>query len=355
VAQSFDIRFARSSGLAAYFQAPTNTFRWKGAGRLSIDAEGIIIAVSRGVNSLFAQTRRVSATDLKGVLREGEALRLEFAMANNPRAAVPFWVHDQETAETIVRLLPTTHTVELNHDAAGVAHAQGRIDWRALSLFVVALLAMAGSAWMLQRSGAPVPVVQRNPEPASTEPGVYPEPLVDAAANASAKPADPASRAPSAIPQPSASADLPVELAPPDPYAPDTTTDGDAQELVPDQPMPDTPPADAGAHARMVRRAQPREGVVAIGPDMPEYDAARRQLDLFMAETANILDCGAPSEWWEVSVRIYNDPDFNDPALWPLQQMEIAVSRAWRSCNSAGGFAKDFAWRLTNRLDLYVY
>ena len=40
------------------------------------------------------------------------------------RAVVLFWVRDQETAEEIVRLLPTTRTVELNHDAAGVAHAR---------------------------------------------------------------------------------------------------------------------------------------------------------------------------------------------------------------------------------------
>ena len=124
MAHTFDIRFARSSGLAAFLQSPTNTFGWKGAGRLSIDPEGISITVRRGVHSLFAQTCRVPAAELKGVLREGEALRVEFATANNPRAVVPFWVRDQQTAEEIVRLLPTTHTVELNHDAAGVAQAQ---------------------------------------------------------------------------------------------------------------------------------------------------------------------------------------------------------------------------------------
>ena len=234
MAHTFDIRFARSSGLAAFLQAPTNTFRWKGAGRLSIDPEGISIAVRRGVNSLFPQTRRVPAADLKGVLREGEALRLEFATANNSRAVVPFWVRDQETAEEIVRLLPTTRTVELNHDAAGVAHAQGRIDWRALSLFVVALAAIAGSVWMLRRSDAPLPVVQTDTELAMPESSAYPAPLVEAAADVSGETCRPRTRRAVAGPADArAMLTLPVELAPPDPYAPATDAAGDPPELAP--------------------------------------------------------------------------------------------------------------------------
>ena len=38
MAQTFDIRFAKSAGLAGLFEAPANEYRWKGAGRLSIDA-----------------------------------------------------------------------------------------------------------------------------------------------------------------------------------------------------------------------------------------------------------------------------------------------------------------------------
>ena len=171
MAHTFDIRFARSSGLAAFLQAPTNTFRWKGAGRLSIDPEGISIAVRRGVPALFPHTRRVPAADLKGVLREGEALRVEFSTDNNSRAVVLFWVRDQETAEEIVRLLPTTRTVELNHDAAGVAQARVGIDWRALSLLAVALVAVVGSAWMLQRSDVPAPVIQADAQVATPESG----------------------------------------------------------------------------------------------------------------------------------------------------------------------------------------
>ena len=41
MAHTFDIRFARSAGLAALLEAPENAFRWKGAGLLRIDAQGI--------------------------------------------------------------------------------------------------------------------------------------------------------------------------------------------------------------------------------------------------------------------------------------------------------------------------
>jgi hypothetical protein len=357
VPQTFDIRFARSSGLAAFFQAPTNSFRWKGAGRLSIDPEGITITAKRGVLALFARTRWVSAADLKGVLREGEALRVDFATDNNSRAVVLFWVHDQEKAEEIVRLLPTSQTVELDHDAAGVAQLRVGIDWRALGLFTAALVAIAGSVWMLQRSDAPVPVAQTDAEtaaPESSASATPPEEMTETGKE-SAPPAGPASVAPSdvssGVAQDAPGVDFPVELASPNPDAPAES----APEPLPAEPMTSTPAAEADAFAGSVRGAQATEGVVPIVPGKPAYAAARRQLDLFMSETANLRgSCGQDARWWQVSVRIYNDPEFNNPALWPLQEMELAVSRAWRSCNSDGGFAKEFAARLTDRLDLYV-
>ncbi len=340
MAHTFDIRFARSTGLAAFLQAPTNTFRWKGAGRLGIDPEGISIAARRGVLALFPHTRRVSAADFKGVLREGEALRVEFSTAKDSRAVVLFWVRDQETAEEIVRLLPTTRTVELNHDAAGVAQARVGIDWRALSLLAVVLVAIVGGVWMLQRSDAPAPVIQADAQVAAPQSGASAAPSegsmqpveVPNPAEHSAIAAPPNVQAGDA--QDAPGVDLPVELAAPDPDAPAETT----PEPVQAQPTTSTPAADADAYARTVRRAQATEGVVPIVPGMPAYAAARRQLDLFMSETAELRgNCGAAARWWQVSVRIYNDPEFNNPALWPLQEMELAVSRAWRSCNSAGG------------------
>ena len=42
-------------GLAALFESPANRFRWKGAGRLSIDAQGVSVAVRRGLLTFFSR------------------------------------------------------------------------------------------------------------------------------------------------------------------------------------------------------------------------------------------------------------------------------------------------------------
>ena len=67
MAQTFDIRFARSAGWVALLEAPGNRYRWKGGGLLSIDAQSISFTVKRSLLELFsrqshaAHTRRESA------------------------------------------------------------------------------------------------------------------------------------------------------------------------------------------------------------------------------------------------------------------------------------------------------
>ena len=124
--ETFDIRFARSAGLAGLFEAPANEFRWKGAGQLSIDASGISIAVKRGLLTLFARAthRAASPTNsLIEVYREGNALRLEFSTQDSPRTVLPVWVSDRDAAAQIVTLLPTERSVELE-DVAPASTAQ---------------------------------------------------------------------------------------------------------------------------------------------------------------------------------------------------------------------------------------
>ena len=117
MAHTFVIRFGRSAGLAGLLEAPANSFRWKGSGSLSIDAQGLSIAAKRGILSLFARHRsqRIPASSIREVYREGEALRLEFATEQNARTTLPFWARDRETAAQIVQLLPTSRTFELEH------------------------------------------------------------------------------------------------------------------------------------------------------------------------------------------------------------------------------------------------
>ena len=117
MAQTFDIRFARSAGLAAMLEVPENAFRWKGGGLLRIDAHGISIGLKRGLLALLGgkRTQRIPTENLRAVYREGDALRVEYQSGESARVVLPFWADDRETAEKIVRLLPTSQTVEIEH------------------------------------------------------------------------------------------------------------------------------------------------------------------------------------------------------------------------------------------------
>jgi hypothetical protein len=103
MAHTFDIRFERSGGLGALLASPENSFRWKGAGELRIDREGISFAVKRGLLALFPLTRRVPAGQIREVYREGEALHLTFTTADRAQARVSCWAADASTAAEIVQ------------------------------------------------------------------------------------------------------------------------------------------------------------------------------------------------------------------------------------------------------------
>ncbi len=112
--RAFDIRFSKSDGLLGLFEAPANGFGWKGAGRLSIDAEGIRIAVRRSLLTLLSSASRVFPPDsLTEAYREGDELRLVFADGSQGQT-VAVWAR-RGAASEIVKLLPTRQTVELDH------------------------------------------------------------------------------------------------------------------------------------------------------------------------------------------------------------------------------------------------
>lgn len=154
MANTFDIRFDRAAGLASIFDAPVNSFRWKGAGELSVDAEGIRVALKRSLVSLLVRQRskRIPAQSITEVYREGEALRVEFATAENPRAVLPFWTRDRDTAAQIVQLLPTSRTIELEHSTNPPATSNARRNL--VMAAVVALL--AGGSLFIGLRRAPV-------------------------------------------------------------------------------------------------------------------------------------------------------------------------------------------------------
>jgi hypothetical protein len=156
MAQTFDIRFARSGGIAAWFGAPANSFGWKGGGLLRIDANGLSIGLKRGIASLLARRRsqRIPAASIQEVYREGEALRVEFTTVENPRAVLPFWTRDRDTAARIVQLLPTSRTIELE-DGADERRATAPRHTRLALAAALVLSAALGALFLNDQRPAP--------------------------------------------------------------------------------------------------------------------------------------------------------------------------------------------------------
>lgn len=154
MAHTFDIRFARSEGLAGLFEAPANRLGWKGAGKLSIDAQGISVAMERGVLSLFSRrSRRFTANSLTEVYREGAALRLEFTIADS-HEVLPVWASGSAAAAEIVKLLPTQQTVEL--EQAPPAKDAYRLDWRLIAFVSGCAIALVALGLAVERGQAPL-------------------------------------------------------------------------------------------------------------------------------------------------------------------------------------------------------
>ena len=343
--QTFDIRFARSAGLAALLQVPENVFRWKGGGHIHIDAHGISISVKRGLLALLRgkHTQRIPTENLRAVYREGDALRVEFRSAEDARVVVPFWADDRETAAKIVQLLPTRKTVEIEE----ATHlAKPRADWRMLLWLFVAITAIAAASWVVyQRSnfetGATAAPHDAKPDVEAQASSPTPAPTSQTNARAAEVPVKPAPPAPwyeaPAIPlKPGYTARTSAEIrtsAGSGREARSATLESDEGD-VGTALSTSTAAYSEAAPGGPVVHATP-EGIVPFVPGMPEYAAARRQLDLFLAEANAMRGYGAPQDgWWKVAERINNSPDFKNLALKPLQQIELAVTEAWRRADS---------------------
>jgi len=338
MAHDFEIRFARSAGLAGFLEAPSNPFRWKGSGRISVDATGISIAVRRGFIRLFGpSTRRIAVGQLTDVYREGESVRLEFSTADASRSALSFWARSSNDAAHIVNLLPTPRTVEFDEV---LAIRKFRVDrplvWAALALIAIA-------AGMVAVQSIPNSLT-KNQEPAF--------PMVEApTATAAANPMK-------------ASA---VEAAP---------VVGTAKPRRQDQ----VSRTQAGT-APGVRQSTSEPPQVAEGPDsslveMPASEAASSTenyaTDLAIAALppegrltglladihalhADCLERRACSEkrWWEFTVRLYEID-----SVFALREQYAAVSRCWRGYLEGGPsaeFDRALAIRLMNNMSSWGY
>ena len=292
MAHTFDIRFAQSSGLAGMVEAPANAYRWKGAGRLSIDSTGISIAVRRGLLTLFtrATSRRIPTDDLIEVYREGNALRLEFSTQESERAVLPIWVGDRDAAAQIVTLLPTQRSVEIENDASGSTRRY-RFDRRLVVVLSIAGVLLAAGALTLPRYFA-------------TNRG-------DSRTLAEALPALPVAPTVREIRAP---VDAPADAAP--------------------TPATDTP----GTYLRNpIARAEFERFQAESNALHSDYLSIR---DYPTAEGLENLE----TRWREVTYRIFDTENFEGIEFVAQRELELAVSRSWRyyfSIHAAGLRAED--------------
>jgi hypothetical protein len=317
MAQTFDIRFARSAGLTALLEVPLNRFRWKGGGHLEIDAKGMSIGVKRGLLAFFGakRTQHISNENLRSVYREGEALRLEYENEESTRVVLPFWAGDRDTAAQIVRLLPTSQTVEIEHSTDATHSGKPGADWRALLAIGIALAAGVAATWAIY-SRRPSPLTIVNAQPAETE-----------------------------APPPSAGTALPSSAAAMS--APSAAYSVEAFDTIPQVTTSEV-------------------AVFPIARGTLSHDIAVRELAIFEREAASLeLDyrlthrmfmsgefspdafAGKLEEfemrWWQVTFRIYDSTELEDPVLLDLRRVMLGAARRWRN------FLSDYATGLRSR------
>jgi hypothetical protein len=264
------------------------------------------------------------------VYREGNALRLEFSTRESSRNVLPFWASDRQAAAQIVDLLPTQRSVELE-DAAGSTRRY-RFD-RRLILFSVGVVALGAGALTLQRYVAddsairmvatttqpaqeiPPPAARDAPTMQSTPPSLEPRSPDDAGSAAAAN-----------------NLVIPLYLDPPQLLELSTASSPGTAAPIP------------VAVVGFASSATP-EGIFPIVQGDPAYEVARRQLDLFVAESAalhadyayardlsNYAQLERVAEGWgKVTSRIYNTVEFAEPAFLGLRELELAISRGWRA------------------------
>jgi hypothetical protein len=335
VAQTFDIRFARSAGLAGLFEAPANEFRWKGAGRLSIDASGISIAVRRGLMTLFAraQSRHIATNSVIEVYREGSALRLEFSTQESPRTVLPIWARDRKTAAQIVTLLPTQRTVEVEDDAAGPVRRY-RLDRRLLVVLSIVAAALGLTALILQRysAGNNVTPPIESPVLVSLPPAKQESTTAPALAELTeVGPPTPASRTPVA----QAASEYPTRLYVDPTGLPATAMNAPAEESTRALGAGSVEPAGNSYGAGIDATLPSRVDAHAI--PYSEFERFRAESIALHSDYIYMRDRLTPeglealeARWMRVTSRIYNTPYLADMRFMPLRELELAISRSWR-------------------------
>jgi hypothetical protein len=313
--RTFDIRFARHSGLAALFEASTNSFRWKGPGRLRIEDQWLVFVRSRFFSWPFARLlHRIPTAALSSVYREGDSLRLEFG--GSPQLVVPIWARDRAEAAEIVRLVPTDRTVEVDRAEARPTSPSGRgsrLIWVALGMVIGGVLTMA-----LMRHHYPAADALIAPDAGSS-------PSVSSVARFTSEPV-PASNgsATGAVPE-GERRGSPIPSTRPTDAAPPLEAGADGARMA------------FGTSGESANRDAPLasyvlgEPYVAIAPPRSDFfraEALALRSDYIYGRTppADLV-----RRWWGLSERLYNTPEFDDVHLRTLVDAQLGVSLNWRA------------------------
>ncbi|MBS0418852.1 MAG: hypothetical protein JSR66_14145 [Proteobacteria bacterium] len=117
-----------------------------------------------------ADERFVAAAEIGEVFREGDSVRVDLRGDNKPGEFFQFWTGNPAIAGTIVRLLPTTRTIEYEGFTAEPApvprpplslhrrrHARRRLVTAALIVGLVAVAALLVTDIAIRRAGTSVP------------------------------------------------------------------------------------------------------------------------------------------------------------------------------------------------------
>jgi hypothetical protein len=181
-APEFQVLFSRPATLAGHSDSRTNSFRWIGAGTIHILERGLLVITKRRSPLGFrtADERFVPASEICEVYREGDSVRVDLRSDIQRDAFFQFWTANVSTAGTIVRLLPTTRTIEYEGAAAengAVPKTQPslrRVRPRHVGVFIAIIVGLVGIASLvvtdiaLRRESAD----SGHPEPVTPAPGL---------------------------------------------------------------------------------------------------------------------------------------------------------------------------------------
>ncbi|HWM66045.1 MAG TPA: hypothetical protein VNO35_05625 [Steroidobacteraceae bacterium] len=118
---AFQVQFSRPSAASGgRSDSRSNTFRWTGLGTIHVLERGLLVMTRRRSPFGFrtADERFVPASEICEVYREGDSVRVDLRGDERRGAFFQFWTGNPATAGTIVRLLPTTRTIEYEGTAA---------------------------------------------------------------------------------------------------------------------------------------------------------------------------------------------------------------------------------------------